>query len=67
MTGSPAGHFASFTLAVFRLRSGLDGSEQAVGFIWSLFRAKPTILDPFWTIFDVFGPNQTLADMADMS
>ena len=37
-------------LAVFGLRSGPDGSGQAVGFIWSLFRAKPSILDPFRTI-----------------
>ena len=44
--------------AVFGLRSGLDGSEQAVGFIWSLFRAKPSILDPFRTKFDVFGPDR---------
>ena len=38
---------------VFGLRSGPDGSGQAVGFIWLLFRAKPSILDPFRTKFDV--------------
>ena len=53
-------------LNVFGLRSGPDGSGQAVGFIWSLFRAKPSILDPFRTKFDVFGPDRTLADVADM-
>ena len=53
--------------AVFSLRSGPDGSGQAIGFIWTLFRAKPSILDPFWTIFDVFEPDRTLADVADMS
>ena len=47
-------------LAVLGLRSGLDGSGQAVGFIWSLFRTKPLILDPFRTKFDVFGPDWNL-------
>ena len=36
-------------------RSGPDGSGQAVGLIWSLFRAKRMILEPFRTKFDVFG------------
>ena len=31
-------------------------SGQASGFIWSLFQAKPSILDPFRNKFDVFGP-----------
>ena len=44
-------------LAVFGLRSGPDGSRQAVGFIWSLLWAKPSILDPFRTKFNVFGPD----------
>ena len=52
--------------AVFGLRSGPDGSGQAIRFIWSLFRAKRSILDPFQTIFDVFGPDGTLADLADI-
>ena len=47
-------------LGVFGLRSGPDGSGQAVGFIWSLFRAKPSILDPFRGKFDVFGPDRNL-------
>ena len=47
-------------LAVFGLRSGPDGSGQAVGFIWFLFRAKPSILDPFRSKFDVFGPDRNL-------
>ena len=51
----------------FGLRSGPDGSGQAIRFIWSLFRAKRSILDPFWIIFNDFGPDQTLADVADMS
>ena len=45
-------------VAVFGLRSGPDGSRQAVGFIWSLFRAKPSILYPLRTKFDVFGPDR---------
>ena len=35
--------------------SGLDGFGQPVRFIWADFQAKPSILDPFWTKFDVFG------------
>ena len=35
--------------------SGLDGFGQPVRFIWADFQAKPLILDPFWTKFDVFG------------
>ena len=42
---------------MFGLGSGLDGSGQVVGFIWSVFRAKRTILDPFRAKFDVFGPH----------
>ena len=53
--------------AVFGLRSGPDGSGQAIRFIWSLFRAKRSILDPFRTIFDILGPDRTLADVADMA
>ena len=45
-------------LAVFGLGSGPDGTGHAVGFIWSLFRAKPPILDPFRTKSDVLGPDQ---------
>ena len=44
--------------AVFGLRSGPDGSAQAVGSIWSLFRAERSILDPIRTIFDDLGPNR---------
>ena len=28
------------------------------GFIWTKFQAKPSILDPFRTKFDVFGPDR---------
>ena len=71
-TGPPAGRRGPFPLkscflADFGFRSGPDGSGQAVGFIWPLFRAKPSILDPFRTKFDVFRPDRTLADVADMS
>ena len=45
---------------VFGFRSGPDGSGHAVEFIWSLFRAKPSILDLFRAKFDVFGPEPTL-------
>ena len=31
-------------------------SETAVGFTWTDFQPEPSILDPFPTIFDVFGP-----------
>ena len=44
-------------LAVLGLRISPDGSRQAVGFIWSLFQAKPSILDASQTRFDVFGPD----------
>ncbi len=62
-TVPPAGRWGPFSLkpvfvAVFGLRSGADGSGQAVGFIWCLFRAKRTILDPFRAKFDVFGPDR---------
>ena len=50
----------SIFLPVFGLRSGPDGSGQAVGFIWPLFRAKPSILDPFRTKFDVLGTDRNL-------
>ena len=43
---------------IFGFRSGPDGSAQAAGFIWSLFRAKRSILDPIRTIFDDLGPNR---------
>ena len=51
--------FENFDLfwGVLGLRSGPNGSGQAVGFIWSLFRAKPSILDPFRIKFGVFGPD----------
>ena len=49
----------TFFFAVFGLRSGLDGSGQAVGFIWFLFRAKSSILNPFRPKFDVFDWTQT--------
>ena len=55
---------ANIFVAVFGLRSGPDGSGQAVGFIWSLFRAKPSILDPFRTKFDVFGPDPNFGQPA---
>ena len=42
----------------FGLRSGPNGSGQAIGFIWSLFRAKPSILGLFRIKFDAFGPDQ---------
>ena len=48
-------------LAGFGLTSGPDEIEQALGFIWSLFRAKPSILDPFWIKFDGFGPDRNFA------
>ena len=62
-TGPPAGRrgplsLKSRFLTVLGLRSFPDGSGQAVGFIWPLFRAKPSILDPFRTKFDVFGPDR---------
>ena len=68
-------------MAFFGLRSGPDGSGRAVGFICFLFAAKqPSILDPFRTKFDVFGPGPnfgqpgldlgrswpTLADLGDL-
>ena len=58
--GGRGGAFSSKShfFAVFGLRSGPDGSGQAVGFIWPLFRAKRSILDPFRTKFDVFGPDR---------
>ena len=71
-TAPPAGRRGPFSLKsrildLFGLRSGPDRSGQPIRFIWSLFRAKPSILDPFRTKFDVLGPDQTLADVADMS
>ena len=52
-------HFLQFRpfLSVFGLRSGPDGSGHAVGFIWFLFRGKPSILDPFRAKLDFFGPD----------
>ena len=44
------------------LRSGPDGSGQAVGFIWSLFRDKPSILDPFRVIFDTIWGRTDIVD-----
>ena len=60
--GAVGGRQGPFSLkiffgAVFGPRSYPDGSGQSVGFIWSLFRAKPSILEPFRTKFDVFGPD----------
>ena len=43
---------------VFDPKSGPDGSGQPSGFIWSKFQAKPSILDPFRSKFDVFGPDR---------
>ena len=40
------------------LESRPDGSGQAVGFIWSLLRAKRSILDPFRSEFYVLGPDR---------
>ena len=56
----PRGPFSvnNFFWAVFGLRSGPDGFAQAVLFIWSLFRAKPSILDPFRSKLDAFGPDR---------
>ena len=64
-TVPPAGRRGPFSLKIivwrgFGLRSGRDGSGHAVEFIWSLFRAKPSILDPFRSKFDVFGPDRNL-------
>ena len=42
----------------FGLKSGPNGSGQPSGFIWTKFQAKPSILDPFRTKFDVFGPDR---------
>ena len=56
LTTPEAKHGQKFDfLTVLDFRSGPDGSGQAVGFIWSLFRAKRSILDPFRAKFDVFG------------
>ena len=43
------------------------GFGQAIRFIWSLFWAKRSILEPRRSKFDVFGPDRTLADVADMA
>ena len=61
-TVPPAGRQGLFSskktfLTRFGLRSGPDGSAQAVGFIWSLFRAKPLILVPLRTKVDAFEPD----------
>ena len=40
------------------LKTGPDGSGQPSGFIWTKFQDKPSILNPFWTKFVVFGPNE---------
>ena len=50
-------------LVVFGLRSAPDGSGQVVGFSWFLFRAKPSMLDPFRTKFDVFGPDRNFGQL----
>ena len=52
-----AGRRGRFSLKTvfFGLRSGPDGSGQAVGFILSLFQAKPSILDPLRARFDLLG------------
>ena len=59
--GRPPGavSFEKSIFTVFGIRSSPDGSAQAVGFIWSLFRAKPSILNPFRTIFDDLGDVET--------
>ena len=46
---------------VLGIRGGPNGSGQLIGFIWAKFEAKRLILDPFWTKFDVFGSDRTLA------
>ena len=68
-TGSPAAVYTKnkFFGQEFGLKSDPDGSGHAIRFIWSYFRAKRSILDPFRNKFDVFGPARTLADLADMS
>ena len=43
---------------IFGPKSGPDGSGRPSGFIWTKFQAKPSILDPFRTKFDVFGPDR---------
>ena len=48
----------SLFFSVFGFRSGPDGSAQAVGFIWSLFPAKRSILDLIRTIFNDLGLNR---------
>ena len=47
-----------YILSHFWLKTGPDGSGQPSGFIWTKFQAKPSILDPFWIKFDVFGPDR---------
>ena len=43
---------------IFVPKTGPDVSGQSSGFIWTKFQAKPSILDPFWTKFDVFGSDR---------
>ena len=40
------------------LKAGLDGSRRPLEFIWTKFQAKPSILDPLGTKFDVFGSDR---------
>ena len=55
--------FSLKTISVCRFWPQDWSEEQAVGFIWSLLRAKPSILDPFRTKFDVFGPDPNFGQL----
>ena len=59
-TGRPGRLIGSFVIfcQIFGPKSGPDGSGQLLGFICTKFQAKPSILDPFRTQFDVFGPDR---------
>ena len=56
-TGRPGRLIGSFgyICRILGLKTGPDGSRQPSGFICTKFQAKPSILDPFRTKFDVFG------------
>ena len=48
--------FFGHTFLLLWPRTCPNRSEMAVGFTWTDFQPEPSILDPFRTIFDVFGP-----------
>ena len=52
--------FFFLVFCVFGVRSGPDGSRQAVGFIWVLFGTKPPILNPFRANLMILDQNRTL-------